>query len=235
MARNVSVKQVLRLLCLLSSVSGGLKSRDYDQLRQSFIMAYGPQYLITFEKLSKANLFNKRSANANTSSSSYNQIRKAFNLVVDEINERTPDDIAYVYSGYAPLSVRLTQCIFEKSALKESNSTTTDSYQKKQTSKTINIASSLSSTVGWRGFEEPLTLLQGPAFDEVQRGDSQAARAQGTVSFSPLLDAKTNTSIKDNYRVHVRRPSWSSSWVAVLILRYLPSDTLLKSKVNTRL
>ena len=204
------MKQVLRLLCLLSSVSGGLKARDFDQLRQSFIMAYGPQYLITFDKLSKANLFNKRSANATTSSSSYNQIRKAFNLVVDEINERAPDDIAYVYSGYAPLSVRLTQCIFEKGAVKGSTSTTTaDSSQRKPSSKTINLASSLSSTVGWRGFEEPLTFLKGPAFDEVQRGDSQAAHAQSRGPF-PLFEAETNTSIKDNYKVHVKRPSWYS-------------------------
>jgi len=30
-------------------------------------------------------------------------------LVLDDINDKEPDDIAYVYSGYAPLSVRLVQ------------------------------------------------------------------------------------------------------------------------------
>ena len=40
---------------------------------------------------------------------SYTQVRKQFKLIVDEPADGTPDDISYVFSGYAPLSVRLCQ------------------------------------------------------------------------------------------------------------------------------
>jgi hypothetical protein len=39
----------------------------------------------------------------------YNTIRKTLRLTVDEVNEQNPSDIAYVHSGYAPLTVRLAQ------------------------------------------------------------------------------------------------------------------------------
>ena len=56
-------------------------------------------------------------------SSNWKYLRKALRLVpfltagcvliasqtVEDINEKEPSDIAYVYSGYAPLSVRLIQ------------------------------------------------------------------------------------------------------------------------------
>ncbi len=38
---------------------------------------------------------------------SYQYLRKVFRLTMDEISEQKPTDIAYVHSGYAPLSVRL--------------------------------------------------------------------------------------------------------------------------------
>jgi len=39
----------------------------------------------------------------------FNAIRQKLKLVVEEVDELTPKDIAYVYSGYAPLSIRLIE------------------------------------------------------------------------------------------------------------------------------
>lgn len=36
-------------------------------------------------------------------------VRKNLRLIVEDLDEQNPNDIAYVYSGYAPLSVRLVQ------------------------------------------------------------------------------------------------------------------------------
>jgi hypothetical protein len=36
-------------------------------------------------------------------------LRKYMNLVVEDVDENTMNDIAYVYSGYAPLSVRIVE------------------------------------------------------------------------------------------------------------------------------
>lgn len=34
---------------------------------------------------------------------------KKMNLLVDKVNEENPNDISYVFSGYAPLSIRFCQ------------------------------------------------------------------------------------------------------------------------------
>jgi hypothetical protein len=41
--------------------------------------------------------------------SSWEKLRKQLHLIVDDCDESRPNDIAYTYSGYAPLSVRLVQ------------------------------------------------------------------------------------------------------------------------------
>lgn len=39
----------------------------------------------------------------------FNTLSQKFNLLVDNVNEESPNDISYVFSGYAPLSVRFCQ------------------------------------------------------------------------------------------------------------------------------
>ncbi|KAJ2725083.1 Vacuolar protein-sorting-associated protein 33 [Coemansia sp. Benny D115] len=41
----------------------------------------------------------------------FGYLRKSLNLVMSDVRESDPDDISYVYSGYAPLSIRLLQCL----------------------------------------------------------------------------------------------------------------------------
>ena len=37
----------------------------------------------------------------------FGAVKRAFRLLVDDIDDKSPSDAAYVYSGYAPLTVRL--------------------------------------------------------------------------------------------------------------------------------
>jgi len=39
----------------------------------------------------------------------FNQLSQKLNLLVDNVSEDNPNDIAYVFSGFAPLSVRFCQ------------------------------------------------------------------------------------------------------------------------------
>ncbi len=39
----------------------------------------------------------------------YQQLKRSLNLVVDGVDPGQPNDAAYVFSGYAPISVRLVQ------------------------------------------------------------------------------------------------------------------------------
>ncbi|KAJ2880274.1 Vacuolar protein-sorting-associated protein 33, partial [Coemansia asiatica] len=57
----------------------------------------------------------KPRAPAHTNSLSF--LRKSLNLVVSDVRESDPDDVSYVYSGYAPLSIRLLQCLVRDPAV----------------------------------------------------------------------------------------------------------------------
>ncbi|KAI3896964.1 hypothetical protein MKX03_005659 [Papaver bracteatum] len=84
--RQEPVVEVLRLLVLFSSTNSGLPKQQFDYIRREFLHSYGFEHMATPWNLEKAGLFKKQ-----------------------EIDTANPNDIAYVFSGYAPLSVRLVQ------------------------------------------------------------------------------------------------------------------------------
>lgn len=120
-ARDVPLPTILRLLCLESCISGGLRPRDLENFKRQILHAYGYQHLLTLDALEKTELLQARSSasalllpipgtGASTNSASttagtktnYAYLRKVLRLIMDEVNEQDPNDIAYVYSGYAP-------------------------------------------------------------------------------------------------------------------------------------
>ncbi|KAK0617938.1 Sec1-like protein [Bombardia bombarda] len=129
-ARDTPLPQVLRLLCIYSCISGGIKTKEFDHFRRLILQGYGYQHLLTLQSLEKLQLILSRSsplasmipmtggsAGPTGTKTNYTYLRKQLRLIVDEVNEHDPNDIAYVYSGYAPLSIRLVQCILQKQYL----------------------------------------------------------------------------------------------------------------------
>ncbi|KAI9828676.1 MAG: hypothetical protein M1832_001779 [Thelocarpon impressellum] len=179
-ARDAPLSTVLRLLCLESCIFGGLKPKDLEHYKRDILHAYGFQHLLTLNALEKLELLQSRgSANALMmstaaggasvgSKTNYTYLRKLLRLIVDEVNEQDPNDIAYVYSGYAPLSVRLVQCVLQKQYLL--------SITKTGTSGGANGISGAAQ--GWRGFDEAVKYAKGRTFDEVQRGEDKAVKAR---------------------------------------------------------
>jgi len=102
--RQDPLSKVLRLLCLQSLTNNGLKPKQYEFFKREILQTYGYQYLFTLNNLEKLGLF-KRQEGRNT----FAALRKNLHLIVEDIDENNPSDVAYVYSGYAPLSVRLVQ------------------------------------------------------------------------------------------------------------------------------
>ncbi|KAI0547423.1 Sec1-like protein [Xylaria curta] len=184
-ARDTPLAEILRLLCVYSCVSGGIKSKDFDHFRRLVLEGYGYQHLITLHNLEKLQLFLPRSSpmanmipmpgasNATGTKTNYTYLRKQLRLIVDEVNEHDPDDIAYVYSGYAPLSIRLIQCVLQKQHL---FSITRGSA----VAGTGTVAGS--GAQGWRGFDEVVKHARGPAFDEIQKGEDKAVKARALLS-----------------------------------------------------
>ncbi|CDW95267.1 hypothetical protein [Sporisorium scitamineum] len=91
-------------------------------------------------------------------------VRKSLRLINDDVDERTPADISYVYSGYAPLSIRLVQAVAQKEALLD------PSRSDPRAGRTLKPRAH--PIVGWRGFEDAVNQLPGATFDEVQSGSS---------------------------------------------------------------
>ena len=100
--------KVLRLLCLHSLVSNGLKPKILDNFKKEILQTYGYEYVFTLINLEKMGLLKKADGKGN-----FSAVRKGLRLVVDNVNEKEPEDISYVYSGYAPLSVRLIQNLMQ--------------------------------------------------------------------------------------------------------------------------
>jgi hypothetical protein len=111
--------RVLRLLCLQSLCGGGIKSSRFDSLRRDFVQTYGYDYLFVLNNLEKSGLLRRRETLWMDSASSFSTLRKAMILINAEVDTVNPDDVSYVSSGYAPLTVRLVQLAIQGWAGKE--------------------------------------------------------------------------------------------------------------------
>nr|KAF6468629.1 hypothetical protein HJG63_020504 [Rousettus aegyptiacus] len=99
--------KVLRLICLQSVCNSGLKQKVLDYYKREILQTYGYEHILTLHNLEKAGLLKPQTGGRNN----YPTIRKTLRLWMDDVNEQNPTDISYVYSGYAPLSVRLAQLL----------------------------------------------------------------------------------------------------------------------------
>jgi hypothetical protein len=100
--------RLLRLLCLQSLTSGGIKASKYEPLKREVVQTYGYEYLFVLQNLEKVGLLKKRESMWD-STSSFTTIRKQLALIQADVDPSDPDDISYVSSGYAPISVRIIQ------------------------------------------------------------------------------------------------------------------------------
>lgn len=181
-ARGTPLPEVLRVLCIYSCVSGGVRSKEYDHFRRLILEGYGYQHILTLSRLEKLQLFLSRSSPLSamipTTGSSeagtktnYGYSRKLLRLIVDEVQEDDPNDIAYVYSGYAPLSVRLVQCVLQKQYLltvTKGNGVTS--------------TTGASAAQGWHGFDDAVKHVRGQTFYDVQKGEDKAVKARALLS-----------------------------------------------------
>lgn len=183
-ARGLPLREVLRLLCIYSTIAGGIKSKDFDHFRRLILQSYGYQHMLTLHNLEKMQLFLSRASPMASmipmpgsgavagSSTNYTYLRKQLRLIVDEVNENDPNDIAYVYSGYAPLSIRLVQCVLQKQYL----STMTRGNAAPA------VVAQAGNAQGWRLFDDVVKHARGPAFDESQKGEDKAVKARSLLA-----------------------------------------------------
>eukprot|EP00794_Sanderia_malayensis_P018179 gene18179-19993_t len=102
-ASKQPLTKVLRLVCLQCLVNNGFKAKLFDYYRREIIHAYGFEHSLTLHNLEQLGML--KPAGQRT----YTTLKKSLGLVVEDVHEQNPTDIAYVHSGYAPLSIRLAQ------------------------------------------------------------------------------------------------------------------------------
>ncbi|XP_048421781.1 vacuolar protein-sorting-associated protein 33 homolog isoform X3 [Pyrus x bretschneideri] len=95
---------VLRVLILFSITNSGLPKKHFDYLRRELLHSYGFEHMVTLNNLEKAGLLKKQEMKSN-----WLTVKRALQLVVEDTDTASPNDISYVFSGYAPLSIRLIQ------------------------------------------------------------------------------------------------------------------------------
>jgi hypothetical protein len=93
-ARDTPLPQVLRLLCIYSCISGGIKAKELDHFRRLILQGYGFQHVLTLQNLERLQMFLSRasplasmipmsgSAGAQGSKTNYTYLRKQLRLIM---------------------------------------------------------------------------------------------------------------------------------------------------------
>ncbi|KAF2790945.1 Sec1-like protein [Melanomma pulvis-pyrius CBS 109.77] len=189
-SRDIPLPTILRLLCLESTTNAGIRPKDLETFKRAIIQAYGPQHLLTLSSLEKMNLLQPRGGSSlgampaakPGSVTNYTPLRKSLRLWDDEVNEADPNDISYVFSGYAPLSVRIVQSIIQKQTLANLIKPSSNPQASAQ-------ANPLAQ--GLRIFDDASKYVRGATFDETQTGEEKAVKARSMLNGNHSDGAKT--------------------------------------------
>lgn len=106
----------------------------------------------------------------------YTSLRKSLRLLIEDPDsvDDLENDISYVYSGYAPISVRLVQCVAQKGGVLSNPALDKEKKSKDSADTGKAHAPALGKVqahpiVGWKGFEDVVASIPGGTADIVQK------------------------------------------------------------------
>ncbi|KAJ7292810.1 Sec1-like protein, partial [Mycena rebaudengoi] len=181
-AQGADLQTVVRLLCLASITSGGIKVKPLENIKREILQAYGYNFLPLLLSLAAPSLAillpNPLPASGPpallAAKYPFVPLRKSLRLLIDdnpEALDEVENDISFVYSGYAPISIRLVQCVAQKGGVlsnpaeKEKATAPTSGGKPQAPTK-----AQAHPIAGWRGFEDVLVTIPGETVDIVQNG-----------------------------------------------------------------
>ncbi|KAJ7492146.1 Sec1-like protein [Mycena latifolia] len=188
-AQGADMQTVVRLLCLASITCGGIKIKALENLKREILQVHGYNFLPLLLSLASPSLGillpNPLPASSPpalvAAKYPFVSLRKSLRLLIDDSPEaldEVENDISFVYSGWAPISVRLVQCVAQKGGVlsnpaeKEKAAAASAADGKAQPS---SIKAQAHPIAGWRGFEDILATIPGETVDIVQSGGSTLA------------------------------------------------------------
>jgi len=206
-AQGAEMQVVIRLLCLASITAGGIKSKTLESIKKEFLQAYGYSYLPLLLSLAAPPLAillpNPLPSSASAALSSakypYAPLRKSLRLLIDgnDSLDGLENDISYVYSGYAPISIRLVQCVAQKGGVlsnpAKSKEGTTEEDGKKGKGAFLGLPQA-HPIVGFKGFEDAVESIAGRTFDIMQKG-AEVTNGVSTTLLSTSGKRTTTTTV----------------------------------------
>lgn len=115
----------------------------------------------------------------------YASLRKSLRLLIDgdESLDELENDVSYVYSGYAPISIRLVQCVAQKGGVLSNPAKSKEGAAEEdgKRGKSIPLGPTQAHPiVGFNGFEDVVHSIPGRTFDIKQKGAEVANNAIST-------------------------------------------------------
>ncbi|THH33141.1 hypothetical protein EUX98_g1037 [Antrodiella citrinella] len=180
-SQGADMQVVVRLLCLASITAGGIKGKTLENIKRELLQAYGYNYLPLLLSLAApplaALLPNPLPPTAppalTASKYPFTALRKSLRLLIEDNEiEELENDISYVYSGWAPISVRLVQCVAQKGGVlsnpaEKEKKGGEDGDSKKGKEHSVGRAQA-HPIIGWKGFEDVVASIPGETVDLVQ-------------------------------------------------------------------
>jgi len=132
----------------------------------------------------------------------YAALRKSLRLLIEDPDsvDDLENDISYVYSGYAPISVRLVQCVAQKGGVLSNPATEKERKSKDAADGTKAKGPSVGKVqahpiLGWKGFEDVVTSIPGGTVDIIQKTPDGLDAAGSTASSSFLSRDQPTTTV----------------------------------------
>ncbi|KIY73514.1 Sec1-like protein [Cylindrobasidium torrendii FP15055 ss-10] len=174
-AQGADFETVLRLVCLASVTTGGIKPKTLDGLKREILQNYGYHLLPSLLALSSPSLSAIVPNPAPVSAAQpvkypFVALRDTLRLWIDdsgESHDEAETDLSYVYSGYAPISIRLVQCLTQRDALLKRSSEKGKAAEAMQPDGEPDKLQA-HPIVGWKGFEDVIASIPGEAVDIIQ-------------------------------------------------------------------
>lgn len=131
---DVSLKRILRLICLSSICKYGLRDKDYELIKRELIDSYGIETCFQLERLTLSGLFSSKSLLATHSNSAWRKEYRYISTWLDTLppaedegtevpnlknglDAANPRDATFAYCGVIPLAVRFVQLLYDRSVI----------------------------------------------------------------------------------------------------------------------
>ncbi|CAI5445878.1 unnamed protein product [Caenorhabditis angaria] len=105
--------RILRLISVHSLTSGGLKPSVLQQYRRAVNQSYGSSALNKILKMQKMGLIREKGGSGKMSCEYapilFQQMKKQYDMLPQNVNEMKLDDPSYAYSGFTPLLVKIIE------------------------------------------------------------------------------------------------------------------------------